>query len=255
MTSDNLDKVWQAYSQTKSPALKEKLIIKYAPVVKFVAGRLHIHVGAHVEYDDLVGYGVFGLIDAIDKFDYAKGVKFETYASLRIRGAIIDHIRKLDWVPRTLRQKNKQMETAHALLEDELGRTPTEEELAHKLGMDIESTRDLMRKSTVLSLVSLDDYLDQNYESPASALTSQQQDSPEYQAELGERQTMLADAIDKLSEKEKLVVTLYYYEDLTLKEISSIMKVSESRISQIHTKAIGKLGGRLGRHKSLLFGS
>ena len=247
-----IDKVWQVYSTTKSPALKEKLILQYAPLVKYVAGRMLIHIGQHVEYDDLVGYGVFGLIDAIDKFDYEKGVKFETYASLRIRGAIIDHIRRLDWVPRTLRQKNKQMEQAYSKLEDELGREPTEDELAAKLSLTVEETQEFMRKSSVLSLVSLDDFLEQNYEAAFGVLVSKQ-DSPEEQTERRERKAMLAEAINKLSDKEKLVVTLYYFEDLTLKEISSIMKVSESRVSQIHTKAIGKLQGKLGRYKSLLF--
>jgi len=249
----NLDKLWQAYSTSKNPALKEKLIVHYAPLVKYVAGRLLIHIGQHVEYDDLVGYGVFGLLDAIDKFDSGKGVKFETYASFRIRGAIIDHIRRMDWVPRTLRQKNKQMEQVYNQLEDELGRQPTDEELAERLDMSVDETRELIKKSSVLSLVSLDDFMEQNYESAFTPLIANRVDSPEEQTERRERKAMLADAISKLSEKEKLVVTLYYFEDLTLKEISSIMKVSESRVSQIHTKAITRLQGKLGRYKGLLF--
>jgi len=250
---ENQEKLWKAYAELKSPAIKEKLIILYAPLVKFVAGRMHMHVGQHVDFDDLSGYGIFGLIDAIDKYDYGKGVKFETYASLRIKGAIIDHIRRLDWVPRTLRQKNKQMETVYSQLEEENGREPTDEELAKRLDMDVDATRDLKKKSAVLSLVSLDDFLDQNYETTFNGLVSNKQDSPEEQAERQERQQMLAAAIEKLTEKEKQVITFYYYEDLTLKEISSIMMVSESRISQIHTKAIGKLQGKLGKYKSLLF--
>jgi RNA polymerase sigma factor for flagellar operon FliA len=250
---DNKEKLWQLYSANKTPELKEKLILEYAHLVKFVAGRLVMHIGQHVEYDDLIGDGVFGLLDAIDKFDPEKGVKFETYASLRIRGSIIDNIRKRDWVPRTLRQKNKQMEQAYAQLEETLGREPTEMELADKLALSLEETQELMRKSSVLALISLDDFLDQNYETPFNGLTSSQQDSPESHAEKKERQQMLADAINKLSEKEKLVISLYYYEDLTLKEISSIMKVSESRVSQIHSKAIMRLGAKLGRHKAILF--
>ncbi|MCL2199614.1 MAG: FliA/WhiG family RNA polymerase sigma factor [Defluviitaleaceae bacterium] len=249
----NLDNLWQAYIANKTPALKEKLILHYAPLVKYVAGRLLVHIGQHVEFDDLVGYGIFGLIDAIDKYDNAKGVKFETYASFRIRGAIIDHIRRMDWVPRTLRQKNKQLEQAYTKLEDELGRQPTDEELAEKLELSVEEAQDLMRKSSVLSLVSLDDYMEQNYESSFTSLVANRVDSPEEQTERQERKAMLADAISKLTEKEKLVITLYYFEDLTLKEISSIMKVSESRISQIHTKAITRLQGKLGRYKGLLF--
>jgi RNA polymerase sigma factor for flagellar operon FliA len=249
----NLDCLWQAYITEKKPAAKEKLILHYAPLVKYVAGRLLIHIGQHVEYDDLVGYGIFGLIDAIEKFDNAKGVKFETYASFRIRGAIIDNIRRMDWVPRTLRQKNKQMEQVYSQLEDELGRQPNDDELAEKLNLSVEETQDLIKKSSVLSLVSLDDYMEQNYESSFSSLVANRVDSPEEQTERQERKDMLADAISKLSEKERLVVTLYYFEDLTLKEISSIMKVSESRVSQIHTKAITRLQGKLGRHKNLLF--
>jgi RNA polymerase sigma factor for flagellar operon FliA len=145
------------------------------------------------------------------------------------------------------------MEQLYSQLEEEHGREPTEEELAARLGMDIEATRDLMKKSTVLSLVSLDDYLDQNYETTFNGLVSNRQDSPEERAERQERQDMLAEAIEKLTDKEKQVITLYYYEDLTLKEIAGIMQVSESRISQIHTKAIGKLQGKLGKFKSLLF--
>jgi RNA polymerase sigma factor for flagellar operon FliA len=251
---DAQKKLWLTYVKTKSPEIKEKLITSHAKIVKFVAGRLHMHVGAHVDYDDLVGYGVFGLIDAIEKFDPTKDVKFETYASLRIRGSIIDEIRKLDWVPRTLRQKNKLLEAAYNELEDLLEREPTEAELAQKLELDIDATRDLIKKSSVLSLVSLDEFLEQNYETtPSDGLTSDRHDSPEEQTERHEREQMLADAIEKLSDREKQVITLYYYENLTLKEISSIIGVTESRISQIHTKALGKLQGKLGKYKNLLF--
>jgi RNA polymerase sigma factor for flagellar operon FliA len=251
---ENTNKLWQSYITNRKPDTKEKLIIHYAPLVKYVAGRLAMHIGQHVEYDDLIGYGIFGLIDAIDKFDPEKGVKFETYASLRVRGSIIDNIRKLDWVPRTLRQKNKQVDQAYTQLEDTLGRPPTDQELADKLEMPLDEAQELMRKSAVLGLVSLDDFLEQNYETSFNYLTGNPHDSPENHTEKMERQHMLAEAINKLSEKEKLVVSLYYFEDLTLKEISSIMKVSESRVSQIHSKAVFKLQGRLGKYKSVLFG-
>lgn len=246
-----MEKIWESYSNTKDPHLKEKLILEYASLVKYVAGRLSVHVGQHVEYDDLISYGIFGLIDAIDKFDYTKGVKFETYAALRIRGAIIDSIRKMDWVPRTLRQRNKQLEQAFSELEYELGREPTEEELSVKLSISLEETTELMKKSSVIALISLDDYLDQNHE--ANFSNSAAEETPELHYEQQELKEMLVDAIDKLSEKEKKVITLYYFEDLTLKEISSIMGVSESRISQIHSKAVMRLKSKLGRYKSLLF--
>jgi len=252
---DNVTKDWITYRDTDCPdvkkSLKQKLILKYAPMVRFVAGRLLIHVGQHVEYDDLISYGIFGLIDAIDKYDINKGVKFETYASLRIRGSIIDSIRKMDWVPRTLRQKNKEYEQLCAQLEAELGREATEIEVADKLNMSVDEAREMMRKSSVLSLVSLDDYLEQNYETGFGM--GSLDDTPEGYFNKRELQRMLADTIDKLTEKEKTVVTLYYFEDLTLKEISGIMGVSESRVSQIHSKAIMRMQGRLGKFKSVLF--
>jgi len=252
---EDLEKVWKIYHETKSPELKEKLILEYAPIVKYQAGRLVMHVGQHVEYDDLVSYGIFGLIDAIDKFDAGKGVKFETYASLRIRGAIIDNIRKMDWVPRTLRQKSKEFDQVYVKLEGELGREPTDEELAKKLSMSVSEVRELMRKSAVVSLVSLDDYLEQNYESSSfgSIASSSPDDTPEGHVNKKELHRILTETIQKLSDKEKLVVTLYYFEDLTLKEISAIMKVSESRVSQIHSKAMSRMQAKLGKHKAVLF--
>jgi len=253
MSDNTTEKMWEEYANGRSSALKEKLIVHYAPIVKHVAGRLLIHVGQHVEYDDLVGYGVFGLIDAIDKFDYKKGVKFETYASFRIKGAIIDHIRKMDWVPRALRQKSKRMEAAVSMLEEKLGRAPTPEEIAEELGFTGPDSTDIIKKSSVQALVSLDDFLDQNQEVAYTALVADTANSPEEQTERKERKKMLSEEITKLSDKEKLIVTLYYFEDLTLKEISSIMKVSESRVSQLHTKAIKKLQGKLGKYKGLLF--
>ena len=245
--------LWEAYSAQKTPALKEKIILHYAPLVKYVAGRLMVHIGQNVDYDDLVGYGIFGLIDAIDKFDPSKGVKFETYASFRIRGAIIDNIRRMDWVPRTLRQKNKHIENVIIKLEEELGRSPSDEELAQALGLTPDETVDLLRKSSIHSLVSLDDFLEQNYEKSHVSLVTNSSDSPEELTEDKERKLKLAEAINNLKDKEKLVITLYYYEGLTLKEISSIMKVTESRVSQIHTKAISRLQVKLGRLRNLLF--
>ena len=245
--------LWDEYQKTGCAAAKEKLILHYAPIVKYVAGRLMVHIGQNVEFDDLVGYGIFGLIDAIEKFDPSKGVKFETYASFRIRGTIIDNIRRMDWVPRTLRQKSKQIENATIKLEEKLGRSPTDEELAAALGLTPDETVDLLRKSSIHSLVSLDDFLEQNYEKSHVSLVTNTSDSPEELTEDKERKVKLAEAINNLKEKEKLVITLYYYEGLTLKEISSIMKVTESRVSQIHTKAISRLQVKLGRFKNLLF--
>ena len=250
---DIYDSIWDDYEKTKSSEIKERLILHYAPLVKYVAGRLSIHFGDHIEFDELVSYGIFGLIDAIEKFRQEKGVKFETYASLRIRGAIIDGIRKLDWIPRTLREKNKQLEQAFNELSVTLGRDPTDEELAVKLGVSAEETRRLIKKTSLMSIISLDEYLEQNQESSYQGAQYSHAESPEMQHEKNEVRTILKDAIKNLTEKEKLVVTLYYFEELTLKEISGVMGVSESRISQIHTKALSRLQNRLGRYRYVLY--
>ena len=243
-----LKNLWQVYDKTKEKDIKDELILEYAPLVKYLAGRLSVHIGHRVEYDDLISYGIFGLIDAIDKFNLEKGVKFETYASLRIRGSIIDNIRKLDWVPRDLRQKNKLLEQTYSELEIELGREPKESEIAGKLGFTLEETRDLVKKASVVNLVSLDDYLEENHEDVFLSAD----DSPEKMYQKKEVTDLLVDAIDNLSEKEKKVITFYYFEDLTLKEISKIMGVSESRISQLHSKSVIKLRTKLGKYKSVL---
>ena len=249
--SENLDDVWKEYQETKSQKLREKLILAYSPTVKYVAGRLAIHLSQHTDYEDLISYGIFGLIDAIDKFDRMKGVKFETYASLRIRGAIIDNIRSIDWVPRTLRQKSKKLDQAYSQLEAELGRAPTDKELAAKLEITLEETKELMKESTVLSLVSLDDYLDQNYD--VDFKRGDVEDTPEGYLDKQELRNLLIEVIENLTERERLVVTLHYFEELTLREISRVLEVSESRISQLHTKALFKLQKKLGDYKSVLY--
>lgn len=254
MSSNNTNQIelWKQYSDSKDPAIREKLIIEYAHLVKFVAGRLNIYFGSNVEYDDLVGFGVFGLIDAIDKFDLNKGVKFETYASLRIRGSIIDSIREMDWVPRSLRQKNKELEKVYAELENQLGHSASDKEVADKMGIKLDDFYKLINDVSVSSMVSLEDFLEQNYEVGVDVPNTNKDDRPESHIEMVELKDILGDAIDKLPEKEKNVISLYYFEELTLKEISAIMKVSESRISQLHTKAIFRLKGKLIRHKTLL---
>lgn len=244
--------LWKQYSDTKDPAIREKLIIEYAHLVKFIAGRLNIYFGSNVEYDDLVGFGVFGLIDAIDKFDIHKGVKFETYASLRIRGSIIDSIREMDWVPRSLRQKNKELEKVYSEIENELGHSASDQEVADKLGISLDDFYKLLNDVNVTSMVSLEEFLEQNYEVGVDLPNVNKEDRPESYIEIVELKDILGDSINKLPEKEKTVISLYYFEELTLKEISAIMKVSESRISQLHTKAIFRLRGKLGRHKSIL---
>lgn len=244
--------LWKQYSASKDPSIREKLILEYSHLIKFVAGRLSIYFGSNVEYDDLVSFGVFGLIDAIDKFDINKGVKFETYASLRIRGSIIDSIREMDWVPRSLRQKNKELEKVYFEIENELGHAATDQEVANKLGMPLDEFYKLLNDVNLSSMVSLEEFLEQNYEIGMDMSNTCKEDNPEKYAEISEIKEILGDSIGKLPDKEKTVISMYYFEELTLKEISAIMKVSESRISQLHTKAILRLRGKLARHKSLI---
>lgn len=244
-------KIWDRYMRTKEPELRDQLIMEYINVVNLVAGRMGMYLGYTVEYDDLVGYGIFGLIDAIDKYDMAKNVKFETYASLRIRGSILDQIRKMDWVPRTLRQKQKKMDTAVTKLETDLGRPATDAEIAQELGLTLDEYEGWRSEAELSNLISLDDYLEQGNEGRIDSLGSRFV-GPEKAVEQEELKTMLTEALQTLTEKEQSVITFYYYEDLTLKEISEVLEVSESRVSQLHTKALKKIKDRLGDSVDLL---
>lgn len=244
-------KLWDRYHKTKSPELREQLILEYANVVNLVAGRLSVYLGYTVEYDDLVGYGIFGLIDAIDKYDITKNVKFETYASLRIRGSILDQIRKMDWIPRTLRQKQKRMDMAAAKLESELGRTASSAEVASELGITPEEYENWKSEAEFTNLISLDDYLEQGSEGRIETFGTKFQ-QPENAVQKQELKEMLVEALKTLTEKEQKVITFYYYEELTLKEISQILSVSESRVSQLHTKALHKIKAQLGDAVDLL---
>ena len=244
-------KIWERYMRTRETELRDQLILEYVNVVNLVAGRMGMYLGYTVEYDDLVGYGIFGLIDAIDKYDMAKNVKFETYASLRIRGSILDHIRKLDWVPRTLRQKQKKMDTVSGKLEEELGRPATDQEIADELGLTLDEYEGWKSEAELTNLISLDDYLEQGNEGRLDAFGSRFV-GPEAAVEQDEMKKMLTEALESLTDKEQKVVTFYYYEDLTLKEISEILEVSESRVSQLHTKALKKIKDKLGDSVDLL---
>lgn len=247
-------KLWEEYAKTHSPELREKIILEYAPLVKVVAGRLSMYLGYNVEYEDLVSYGIFGLIDAIDKFDFLKDVKFETYASLRIRGAILDQIRKMDWIPRTIRQKQKKIDAVIKDIEARCGRNATDEEIAEGLGITDDEYVEWQSQMKVTNVVSLNEFLEQGSEvsNEASHTRSAQFDSPEEVLERDELKRILAETLEMLTEKERKVIVLYYYEELTLKEISSILEVSESRISQLHTRALQKMKGRLGSYIGIL---
>lgn len=252
MDEKSLKKLWETYSLTKEHKIKEQLIIEYAQVVKYVAGRLSMYLGSNVEFDDLVGYGIFGLIDAIDKFDLSKGIKFETYASLRIRGAILDNIRKMDWIPRSVRKKQKSIEGAYQKLESELSRLVKDEDMALELEISVTEYLKWQNQTKALMLTSFEDYVEKGGEGSIETFGKSRFILPEENIEKEELKKTLVKAITGLSEKEKKVITLYYYEELTLKEISHIMEVSESRISQLHTKALGKMKNILGDRVELL---
>ena len=247
-------RLWEEYAKTKSPEIRENIILEYAPLVKVVAGRLSMYLGYNVEYEDLVSYGIFGLIDAIDKFDFLKDVKFETYASLRIRGAILDQIRKMDWIPRTIRQKQKKIDAVIKDIEIRYGRNATDDEIAEGLGITGDEYLDWQSQMKITNVVSLNEFLEQGSEVPneASHTKSTHFDSPEEVLERDELKKKLAEALEILTEKERKVIVLYYYEELTLKEISNILEVSESRISQLHTRALQKMKGMLGSYIGIL---
>lgn len=253
MNEESKNKLWEEYAKTHSSQVREQIIIEYANLVKIVAGRLSMYLGYTVEYDDLVGYGTFGLIDAIDKFDLLKGVKFETYASLRIRGAILDQIRKMDWIPRTLRQKQKKIDQAYQKLELEQGRMGTDEEVAEEIGISTEELINWQNQTKVTNLVSLDEFLEQGSEVRVETDSSSHFEQPERVMEKEEMKQVLIETLQQLTENERKVITLYYYEDLTLKEISHILEVSESRISQLHTKALQKMRTKLGSQMEMFW--
>jgi len=252
MNTDSRQKLWEEYSRKRTPELREKIIIEYAGLVKLVAGRLSMYLGNNVDYDDLVGYGIFGLIDAIDKYDYTKGYKFETYASLRIRGAILDQIRKMDWIPRSIRQKQKKLENVYKSLETKYGREINDEEVAQELDISVEELENWQNQTKITNIISLDEFLEQGSESKNEQYFATTFDQPDKIVERQELKEMLIKALDSLTEKEKMVITLYYYEELTLKEISKILEVSESRISQLHTKALQKMKKILGMNIDVL---
>lgn len=241
----DVNQLWIAYQQSKNSELRELLIKQYLGLVRLVAGRLAIGLPQHVDKDDLISNGFFGLLEAIDRFDPVRGIKFETYAVARIRGAILDAIRAQDWVPVTLRQKARQYERAVTKLENTLGRSATDAEIAAALDISANELNHLLRQLNAATIIPLEEFA-------KSETVSGEQLNPSHNIETEEIKNTLTKAIEKLSEKEKLVITLYYYEGLTLKEISLILGLSEARISQLHTKAVFRLRGSLSRIKSSL---
>lgn len=254
MKTIDKEKLWESYLKKPTPKVREQLIIEYSSLVKIVAGRLSMYLGYNVEYDDLVSYGIFGLIDAIDKFDAAKDVKFETYASLRIRGSILDQIRKMDWIPRTVRQKQKKIDEAIRTIELKKGHNATDEEVALELGLTGEELLSWQSQLKITNLISLNDYVEQGSEPVMDATYNSHFAQPEHVLEEEELYKVLNESLETLTEKERKVILLYYYEELTLKEISSLLEVSESRISQLHTKALGKIKKTMGPYMDILEG-
>jgi RNA polymerase sigma factor for flagellar operon FliA len=243
------DELWALYRRKKDPAIRDAFIRQYAPLVKYVAGKVAANMPSTVEFEDLVGFGVFGLLDAIDKFDPEKNVKFKTYAVTRIRGAIFDELRSIDWVPRSVRQKTKEIEEAVVGLEAKLGRPASDSEIAGSLGLSEDELLKTMLKISGTSVLSLNDVwysgdesdkisIGESIESPSSL-------NPDAAVEREEIKRVIVQAINELPDKEKKVLVLYYYEDLTLKEIGQVLEVTESRVSQLHTKAILRLRAKL----------
>jgi len=231
----------------------EEHIEKFLPLVKRISNRLAISLPPHVDEDDLLGYGVFGLLDALQKFDPSRGVKFETYATLRIRGAMIDGLRSMDWVPHSARQKVKHVHQGYNDLESALGRTPSLKEAAIHLQIGTDELNTVLLQAQYMTLVSLEDLNNTDHSdsntSPLDLIIDHKSQEAFNHIEKTEQKRIMTEALDRLSEKEKMVVALYYREELTLKEIALIMKLSESRISQIHSQAILRLRGYLGRQK------
>ena len=252
MKTVDTDKLWSEYQKKPTPEIREQLILAYAQLVKLVAGRLSMYLGHNVEYDDLVSYGIFGLIDAIDKFDMTKNVKFETYASLRIRGAILDQIRKMDWIPRTVRQRQRKIDEAMKQVEMRTGKAATDEEIAIELGVSEEELVNWQSQLKVTNVVSLSEFEEQGQEPAMEIANKNRFSQPEEVVEEEELKIKLVEALQLLTEKERRVIELYYYEDLTLKEISLVLEVSESRVSQLHTKALLKMRKKMGDYMEIL---
>jgi RNA polymerase sigma factor for flagellar operon FliA len=246
----DLSMLWTAFKDTHDEAAREQLILNYSPLVKFVAGRVSVNLPQTVDSADLISYGLFGLIDAIEKFEPQRGIKFETYAIQRIKGAIIDELRALDWVPRSVRARAREVERAIVTLESRLKRTPEDAEVADELGIPLRQLQDLFTKLSYTAVVSFDEVWAPSAEreektSLASTLRDEDADNPVAIFEAEELKDVLAEAIEHLPEREKTVIVLYYFKGLALKEIGQILGVTESRVSQLHTKAVLRLRGRL----------
>lgn len=249
-TLDSVAQVWEDFKVNASATARDSLILNYSPLVKYVAGRVAVGLPANIDQADLVSYGIFGLIDAIEKYEPARGIKFETYAISRIRGAIIDELRAIDWVPRSVRSKARTIEKAYSELENRLKRPPSDGEIAEEMDISIEELNNIYTQLSTVSLIALDELMTVDGEkgdklSLVDTLEDTKTVGPMEAFESEEMKDILADAINRLPEREKIVVTLYYYEGLTLAQIGEVLGVTESRICQMHTKAVLALKGKI----------
>jgi RNA polymerase sigma factor for flagellar operon FliA len=247
---DEIEAMWVEYKSSGSQDARDKLILHYSPLVKYVAGRVAVGLPANIEQADLISYGIFGLIDAIDKYELTRGIKFETYAISRIRGAIIDELRAIDWVPRSVRFKAREVEKAYTTLENRLKRPPSDAEIAEEMGVSLDELNNIYSQLSTVSLVALDELMTVEGQkgdrlSLVETLEDTRATSPIEAFETEEMKGILTDAINRLPEREKIVITLYYYEGLTLAQIGQVLGVTESRICQMHTKAVLALRGKI----------
>lgn len=250
---EHIEALWARYLKNHADAeAKDKLILNYLPLVKYVAGRLAITLPSHVDINDLIGSGVIGLVSALENFEPKYKTKFETYAIIRIRGSMLDELRSLDWVPRSVREKFVALQRAHTSIEQELGRPARDDEIADRLQITLNELGTLMNEERTVAFLSLNELLnpddgDRKAVSMIDAVSDDTQPSPFSAYDTKEKRRILAQAIQELPEQERIVIALYYYERLMLKEIGAVLGISESRVSQVHTKALTRLGGKLRR--------
>lgn len=247
LTEQESESLWKEYAQGHTKALRDQLVENYLPLVNVIAGRIAISLPSHIDRDDLISSGFFGLLDAVERYDPERQNKFETYAGVRIRGAMLDYLRSKDWIPVSLRQKMRSYEKCVGDLEGTLGRSATDEEIAEAMGISIDELTKVVAEISVATVIPLDDYM--RAETATNAVPS-----PQEMIERQERQETLAKAIERLPDRERQVVALYYHEEMTMKEIGLILGVSEARVCQLHTKAIFRLRGYLAREKANLIG-